>query len=1375
MTKKRLAALLMAVLLCISCMNVGYAECEAHWTEWISDDFHHEKYCSMCTESEQYGGHSYDENGYCPVCEYQCTHSSSKNGVCEYCGVVTCEHEFNDEGVCTKCQAKCEHKEKDYEEYTDELHRAHCAVCLCVINEKHTYKDGVCTLCDHECGHSSYKDGECEYCGAECNHVYGTNGFCTKCNTECEHEWDYGYYDSYNHEKYCDICGKTEYEAHGDLSYVENEHSPNSYHVVICGICEDDFKIDGQHEYQLTNGQMKCTLCDHVCTHEVVNHNEYSDESHAVNCDDCFHQWTEKHTYENGVCSICDYVCGHSSYNNGECEYCGAACMHELRDYYGNCENCGFTCDHSFDEDHTCTLCNWTCGHQAEIAVGWIDEKQHKTECQVCGWYQIDYHDFSDGECGECYYECDHDAGFDEDGLCKNCHSTCKHKSVCCVDGGDDAYHDMICEICHEWVEEGDHRYEDGVCWQCDHVCNHSERDSEGDCGICDFTCEHTFNNEYVCTKCNWACEHAFIWTKMQTSLQHAEVCEICDKKFTFEDHSFSDGYCSECDYKCTHPNGYNDEYKCVICGQTCEHKGMLYQSCDEECHDGECQDCGYTVTEEKHNYVNSKCTLCGYECIHHVFDDKGECQICDFVCSHNGGIYYDKSRTGHDKICSICDSLIETSSHTFNEDHICSVCEYECQHESIKDGVCPDCEFVCTHTSHDKETCLCTICGAKCEHNYVASSSGYLTYHNLTCSVCGATSKESHHYVNSVCELCDYVCQYHHDIFVTIDPTETEIGYRNQSVCEYCGRINFIGTPIPPTNYSDLFGELDEDIREYCDGFEVEHLDEIIDIMEDKLKYNFSLTLGENIETMMETFEACEADVARAAVDFKDFYSVVDQINNPTILALLETDTDSIRWNAVVTYINRYPHEGEATVGDVKKTYEKLARDCTQANAVDEAAGDSTDPEIVKLVEDYYAEMLEDIRTTEVPTGYKDFTDLTNETIEKIKARIETLQNPVVNDVKSGTVVNAGTPAWFTVKTTTNTASLKLLTESMGTAKTWTNGYTDEGDVRTWEISYNFLNAGQRTLYFQPVAADSTKGEAYRVGINVFDNAIVNTVWYDGEIIASKAEHFTVTTSTNATALTLYAENKGEVKTWTKYADKNGQRTWEIDYTFANGGDRHVYFAAANRSNVYGSMFGVDMKVIVLPTVKSAAFAAGAMAGNPVSITVKTSTDATKLEMLTEAKAVAKTWTSGYTDANGVRTWTVSYSFINAGTRNLYFRVANKNGVYSDMVAANVTVAKKVETKTATFTKVTAKVGEAVTITVKTGTNAKKLGLCAENGVIYGSWNAEGNSKIVGSERVWTVTYKFATAGNRNIGFKASEDGKTWGAAVSSKITITK
>ena len=62
-------------------------------------------------------------------------------------------------------------------------------------------------------------------------------------------------------------------------------------------------------------------------------------------------------------------------------------------------------------------------------------------------------------------------------------------------------------------------------------------------------------------------------------------------------------------------------------------------------------------------------------------------------------------------------------------ENGVCADCGAECAHESWIDGKCAVCSLPCDHPDHDRETLLCSRCGALVPHDYRKN----------VCTLCGA------------------------------------------------------------------------------------------------------------------------------------------------------------------------------------------------------------------------------------------------------------------------------------------------------------------------------------------------------------------------------------------------------------------------------------------------------------------------------------------------------------------------------------------------------------------------------------------------------------------------------------------------------------
>ena len=61
------------------------------------------------------------------------------------------------------------------------------------------------------------------------------------------------------------------------------------------------------------------------------------------------------HSYENGICTVCNEPCPHEHYENGECAACHTPCLHE---HYENgvCATCRTPCAHTY-KARACTVC----------------------------------------------------------------------------------------------------------------------------------------------------------------------------------------------------------------------------------------------------------------------------------------------------------------------------------------------------------------------------------------------------------------------------------------------------------------------------------------------------------------------------------------------------------------------------------------------------------------------------------------------------------------------------------------------------------------------------------------------------------------------------------------------------------------------------------------------------------------------------------------------------------------------------------------------------------------------------------------------------------------------------------------------------------
>jgi|GEM_PF-4615562 len=163
---------------------------------------------------------------------------------------------------------------------------------------------------------------------------------------------------------------------------------------------------------------------------------------------------------------------------------------------------------------------------------------------------------------------------------------------------------------------------------------------------------------------------------------------------------------------------------------------------------------------------------------------------------------------------------------------------------------------------------------------------------------------------------------------------------------------------------------------------------------------------------------------------------------------------------------------------------------------------------------------------------------------------------------------------------------------------------------------------------------------------------------------------------------------------------------------------------------------------------------------GKTVSFTAVTAADDQYLMMYSENGGLVITWQEASSStANGSnRTWNITYSFVTAGTRTMTFKagatITPGGASKSVTFTMRETASSAVESAAAQFNPVA--VGTEQVFTVKTGSAAQYLMMCIENGSVFKTWPASGNSTVSGGTRTWTVKYAFGGAGTRTMTFKA-------------------
>lgn len=401
-----------------------------------------------------------------------------------------------------------------------------------------------------------------------------------------------------------------------------------------------------------------------------------------------------------------------------------------------------------------------------------------------------------------------------------------------------------------------------------------------------------------------------------------------------------------------------------------------------------------------------------------------------------------------------------------------------------------------------------------------------------------------------------------------------------------------------------------------------------------------------------------------------------------------------------------------------------------------------------------------------------------------------------VVDEYETGVIsaeftdeyVKKGDAAAIRVETGEDAYYLRMYTDSGALVKTWTIGdnvaYT--GSSFVWDIEYAFSGPGLRTMQFRA----SYDGEEYGAPVSASvlvtsgsDTDVTAAAFQNGYSVKGTAATATVKTGADAAVLRMYAENGKLIKTWAadKYsAIENGERVWTVKHTFTGAGNRTMTFRAETASGAAGA----EMNAAILVTsgndigVTSAAFDADLYTkGTPTGMTVVTGIDAKYLTMFTESGGKAKTWAAAdCAEVSGMTlVWELSYTFSGTGAREMTFRATRDKKTYGDGKSDTVliTSGNSIAVNSAKFGVAYAPKGTSITITVKTGADAKYLTMFNGSSKVK-TWAAADHSVISGTVRVWTVSYAFSGAGERTMTFKASKDNSTYGTAKTAKVLIT-
>jgi len=732
-------------------------------TDYNTNETQHWIHCVTCgQDTAELGDHVY-QYGFCTVCGYECSHTDWTDGVCDVCG-YTCTHNWsNSDGVCAICGTICPHSSYEYCKNASQ-HWHECTTCGMSQGDEgfHNFSTGIC-ICGLSCYHSpnSYKYNdtyhwkECDQCGATVgsteNHDF-SDGTC-KCGKVC---------------------------SHTNTTYVANDDED---HNIICDDCSTVLNTES-HNYQVDGSDMKCTLCNHICTHGDSTYDNDATQHWKVcdYCDKTFDNGTHDWSSKDGKCTVCDYECPHDAWNNSVCTACGYECTnHDWSDNNGICGTCGYECT-SHDWNYgSCSNCHYECPHTTlYLNTDNVDDECHEMLCEVCD-YSVD-----DGPVSHTY----------SNGVCTVCNYTCTHahalESIYWETGLTD--HWLDCDCCNLQVNKANHDWSDknGKCKVCDFECphdawnnsvcttcgyectDHDWSNCDGVCVVCGYECTSHDWNLGSCSNCHYECPHTNLHlnTNNVDDGWHEMLCVVCD--YSVNDglvaHTYSNGKCTVCEYTCTHSSAIaNEDWE----NDTTHH--WLECSCNltvnklsQEEHDwsgknGICKTCAYIC--EHDNWNNSVCTVCEYECTSHNWVD-GACSTCNYDCPHTT-LYLLQATVddhSHEMLCTVCNYCVESKTHTYN-DGKCTVCEYTCTHSTaINDEIwendltdhwleCTECEKTIQKANHDwsDKNGKCKVCEYECTHT---------AWNNSVCTACGYECTD-HDWSdnNGICGTCGYEC----------------------------------------------------------------------------------------------------------------------------------------------------------------------------------------------------------------------------------------------------------------------------------------------------------------------------------------------------------------------------------------------------------------------------------------------------------------------------------------------------------------------------------------------------------------------------------------------------------------------------------------
>lgn len=336
--------------------------------------------------------------------EATCTTQGKVTKVCSKCGLVTTTtsggtgHVYTssvtvapscsyDGYVCKVCSICGEETTETYSKlthvYESKLYAASCT--------KGSYYKYICAECGDSyttvvdttpLGHE-WVDGECSRCGKDCAHSY-ISGVCSVCGMK-EPDKNFYLFGWINGANYA--CEEDDQNT-GSLKFVNGTLTATFSEVSYIGV-----KVGDNSAWYMTNGYLGDDATGGVfyptsflgansdklrvpkgreLTFTLIDNGDGSLTLSYVAAE-CEHEWAD------GVCTVCDTVCGHDNWVRGVCAACGIVCEHEAYEN-GKCTVCDVVCaSHSY-QNNVCTVCGSNKPNYDYYLFGYINGMDYGSE-----------------------------------------------------------------------------------------------------------------------------------------------------------------------------------------------------------------------------------------------------------------------------------------------------------------------------------------------------------------------------------------------------------------------------------------------------------------------------------------------------------------------------------------------------------------------------------------------------------------------------------------------------------------------------------------------------------------------------------------------------------------------------------------------------------------------------------------------------------------------------------------------------------------------------------------------------------------------------------------------------------------------------------